>query len=144
MRNRLTFANVIGVLLENKKKMYMETPYFLPTEPVLFAMRTAAYIKNMRDIYATRKFDEKKGMEKEKLATARRLLPMGINTFGSFMIPMTSRLITSTKRPNFVYRNLRRKPPIMPYGQTSALNYGSFSISVSCSPICTEVPTGRN
>ena len=37
-------------------------------------------IKNMRDIYATRKFDEKKGMEigmakgmeKEKLATARR------------------------------------------------------------------------
>ena len=55
-----------------------------------------------------------------------------------------SRLITSTKRPNFVYRNLRRKPPIMPYGQTSALNYGSFSISVSCSPICTEVPTGRN
>ena len=71
-------------------------------------------------------------------------LPMGINTFGSFMIPMTSRLITSTKRPNFVYRNLRRKPPIMPYGQTSALNYGSFSISVSCSPICTKVPTGRN
>ena len=53
-------------------------------------------IKNMRDIYATRKFDEKKGMEigmakgmakgmekgmakgmeKEKLATARRLLSM--------------------------------------------------------------------
>ena len=35
-------------------------------------------IKNMRDIYATRKFYEKKGMEtgmeKEKLATARRLL----------------------------------------------------------------------
>ena len=37
-------------------------------------------IKNMRDIYATRKFDEKrgmekgmaKGMEKEKLATAHR------------------------------------------------------------------------
>lgn len=68
----------------------------------------------------------------------------GYKHFGSFMIPMTSRLITSTKRPNFVYRNLRRKPPIMPYGQTSALNYGSFSISVSCSPICTEVPTGRN
>ena len=40
-------------------------------------------IKNMRDIYAPRKFDEKKGieigMEKEKLATARRLLSMGLS-----------------------------------------------------------------
>ena len=44
-------------------------------------------IKNMRDIYATRKFDEKKGMEigmakgmeKEKLATARRLLSRGLS-----------------------------------------------------------------
>ena len=44
-------------------------------------------IKNMRDIYATRKSDEKKGMEigmakgmeKEKLATARRLLSMGLS-----------------------------------------------------------------
>ena len=56
-------------------------------------------IKNMRDIYSTRKFDEKKGMEigmekgmakgmekgmakgmeKEKLATARRLLSMGLS-----------------------------------------------------------------
>ena len=56
-------------------------------------------IKNMRDIYATRKFDEKKGMEigmakgmekgmakgmakgmeKEKLATAYRLLSMGLS-----------------------------------------------------------------
>ena len=44
-------------------------------------------IKNMRDIYATRKFDEKKGMEigmakgmeKEKLATARRRLSMGLS-----------------------------------------------------------------
>lgn len=44
-------------------------------------------IKNMRDIYATRKFDEKKGMEigmakgmeKEKLATARRLLSIGLS-----------------------------------------------------------------
>ena len=39
-------------------------------------------IKNMRDIYATRKFDEKKGMEKEKLATARRLLSMGLSDRG--------------------------------------------------------------
>ena len=52
-------------------------------------------IKNMRDIYATRKFDEKKGIEigmakgmakgraegieKEKLATAHRLLSMGLS-----------------------------------------------------------------
>ena len=36
-------------------------------------------IKNMRDIYATRKFDEKREMEKEKLATARRLLSMGLS-----------------------------------------------------------------
>ena len=44
-------------------------------------------IKNMRDIYATRKFDKMKGieigmakgMEKEKLATARRLLSMGLS-----------------------------------------------------------------
>ena len=44
-------------------------------------------IKNMRDIYATRKFDEKRGMEKgmakgmakEKIATARRLLSMGFS-----------------------------------------------------------------
>ena len=41
----------------------------------------------MRDIYATRKFDEKKGMEKgmakgmekEKLSSARRLLSMGLS-----------------------------------------------------------------
>ena len=44
-------------------------------------------IKNMRDIYATRKFDEKKGMEKgmakgmekEKLSSTRRLLSMGLS-----------------------------------------------------------------
>ena len=44
-------------------------------------------IKNMRDIYATRKFDEKrgmeigmaKGMEQEKRATANRLLSMGLS-----------------------------------------------------------------
>ena len=44
-------------------------------------------IKNMRDIYATRKFDEKRGMEKgmekgmakEKIVTAYRLLSMGLS-----------------------------------------------------------------
>ena len=44
-------------------------------------------IKNMRDLYATRKFDEKrgmkkgmeKGMAKEKIATAYRLLSMGLS-----------------------------------------------------------------
>ena len=44
-------------------------------------------IKNMRDIYATRKFDEKRGMEKgmekgmakEKIATAYRLLSMDLS-----------------------------------------------------------------
>ena len=48
-------------------------------------------IKNMRDIYATRKFDEKRGMEigmakgmeigmaKERLATVYRLLSMGLS-----------------------------------------------------------------
>ena len=32
----------VRILLEAKWYVYMETPYFLPTEPVLFAMRTAA------------------------------------------------------------------------------------------------------
>ena len=32
----------VRILLEARKYVYMETPYFLPTEPVLFAMRTAA------------------------------------------------------------------------------------------------------
>lgn len=32
----------VRVLLEAKRYVYMETPYFLPTETVLFAMRTAA------------------------------------------------------------------------------------------------------
>lgn len=32
----------VRVLLEAKSYVYIETPYFLPTEPVLFAMRTAA------------------------------------------------------------------------------------------------------
>lgn len=32
----------VRILLEAQRYVYMETPYFLPTEPVLFAMRTAA------------------------------------------------------------------------------------------------------
>ena len=32
----------VRILLQAKKYVYMETPYFLPTEPVLFAMKTAA------------------------------------------------------------------------------------------------------
>ena len=32
----------VRILLQAQKYVYMETPYFLPTEPVLFAMRTAA------------------------------------------------------------------------------------------------------
>lgn len=32
----------VKILLEAKKYVYMETPYFLPTEEILFAMRTAA------------------------------------------------------------------------------------------------------
>lgn len=32
----------VRILLEAKRYVYMETPYFLPTEPILFAMRTAA------------------------------------------------------------------------------------------------------
>ena len=32
----------VRILLEAKWYVYMETPYFLPTEPVMFAMRTAA------------------------------------------------------------------------------------------------------
>lgn len=32
----------VRILLDAKRYVYMETPYFLPTEPVLFAMRTAA------------------------------------------------------------------------------------------------------
>lgn len=32
----------VRILLEAKRYVYMETPYFLPTEPVLFALRTAA------------------------------------------------------------------------------------------------------
>lgn len=32
----------VRILLQAKHYVYMETPYFLPTEPVMFAMRTAA------------------------------------------------------------------------------------------------------
>ena len=32
----------VRILLEAKQYVYMETPYFLPTEPFLFALRTAA------------------------------------------------------------------------------------------------------
>ena len=32
----------VRILLQAKKYVYMETPYFLPTEPILFALRTAA------------------------------------------------------------------------------------------------------
>ena len=32
----------VRILLEAQHYVYMETPYFLPTEPILFAMRTAA------------------------------------------------------------------------------------------------------
>lgn len=32
----------VRILMEAKKYVYIETPYFMPTEPVLFAMRTAA------------------------------------------------------------------------------------------------------
>lgn len=32
----------VRILLEAKRYVFMETPYFLPTDPVLFAMRTAA------------------------------------------------------------------------------------------------------
>lgn len=32
----------VRILLEARRYVYMETPYFLPTEPVFFAMRTAA------------------------------------------------------------------------------------------------------
>lgn len=32
----------VRILLEAKRYVYMESPYFLPTEPILFALRTAA------------------------------------------------------------------------------------------------------
>ena len=76
-------------------------------------------IKNMRDIYATRKFDEKKGMEigmakgmeigmakgmekgmaKEKLATAYRLLSMGLSE---------AQVATATELPLEVILKMRK------------------------------------
>ena len=73
-------------------------------------------IKNMRDIYATRKFDEKRGMEKgmakgmeigmakgmakEKIATAHRLLSMGLSD---------EQVSTVTELPLEDIQNMRKK-----------------------------------
>ena len=52
----------VRILLEAKKYVYMETPYFLPTEPVMFAMRTAALagvdVKAMVPLHSDAKFVE--------------------------------------------------------------------------------------
>lgn len=52
----------VRILLEAKKYVYMETPYFLPTEPVMFAMRTAALagvdIRLMVPLHSDAKFVE--------------------------------------------------------------------------------------
>ena len=52
----------VRILLETKRYVYMETPYFLPTEPVMFAMRTAALagvdVKLMVPLHADAKFVE--------------------------------------------------------------------------------------
>ena len=60
-------------------------------------------IKNMRDIYATRKFDEKRGMEKgmakEKIATAYRLLSMGLSE---------AQVATATELPLEVILKMRK------------------------------------
>lgn len=52
----------VRILLEAKKYVYMETPYFLPTEPVLFAMRTAALagvdVRLMVPLHSDAKFVE--------------------------------------------------------------------------------------
>ena len=73
-------------------------------------------IKNMRDIYATRKFDEKRGMEKgmakgmekgmkkgmakEKIATAYRLLSMGLSE---------AQVATATELPLEEIQKIREK-----------------------------------
>ena len=52
----------VRILLEAKRYVYMETPYFLPTEPVMFAMRTAALagvdVKLLVPLHADAKFVE--------------------------------------------------------------------------------------
>ena len=52
----------VRILLEAKRYVYMETPYFLPTEPVMFAMRTAALagvdVRLMVPLHSDAKFVE--------------------------------------------------------------------------------------
>lgn len=52
----------VRILLEAKRYVYMETPYFLPTEPVMFAMRTAALagvdVRLMIPLHSDAKFVE--------------------------------------------------------------------------------------
>ena len=52
----------VRILLEAKHYVYMETPYFLPTEPVMFAMRTAALagvdVRLMVPLHSDAKFVE--------------------------------------------------------------------------------------
>ena len=49
----------VRILLQAQKYVYMETPYFLPTEPVLFAMRTAALAGGGIRFVVSRKADAK-------------------------------------------------------------------------------------
>ncbi len=52
----------VRILLEAKRYVYMETPYFLPTEPIMFAMRTAALagvdVRLMVPLHSDAKFVE--------------------------------------------------------------------------------------
>lgn len=52
----------VRILLEAKRYVYIETPYFLPTEPVMFAMRTAALagvdVRLMIPLHSDAKFVE--------------------------------------------------------------------------------------
>ena len=60
------------ILLEAKKYVYMESPYFLPTEPILFAMRTArqagVYIRLMHPARTDSKRIEWAGRTNEQAA----------------------------------------------------------------------------
>ena len=59
--------------------------------------------------------------------------------------PKKSDLLSiSTKLLIFAPQNLQKKPPIMPSGQISVLNYGICFILDSCSRICTGTNTGRS